>query len=205
MPRALSGIAKTRTVKTLISKIVSAAIKQTGSGIEPAALMAFIVVESGGLGFDRDTGKIIIQFEPAWFKRKSPYTPSGKWSLNGVERQKAEWLAFNDAFKLHPDAAMESTSIGLPQIMGFHWKRLGYDSVGAMWDDFKSGEINQVKALIKFIETDRRLLAALLKADWHQVAMLYNGAGYAALAHKLGREPYNVSMAKAYEQYRGNL
>lgn len=189
----------------MITKIVSEAIKKTGSGIEPAALMAFISVESGGRGFDADTGKIIIQFEPSWFKRKAPYMPSGKWSLNGIERQKAEWAAFNDAFKLHPDAAMESTSIGLPQIMGFHWKRLGYDSVGAMWDDFKAGEINQVKALIKFIETDRRLLAAILKNDWHMIAMIYNGAGYAALAHKLGREPYNVSMAKAYDKYRAAI
>lgn len=185
----------------MIEKIVQAAIKQTGSSIEPAALMAFIAVESGGRGFDKATGKIIIQFEPAWFKRKSPYTPSGNWSQNGVERQKAEWIAFSDAFKSNPDAAMESTSIGLPQIMGFHWKRLGYESAGAMWDDFKAGEINQVKALIKFIETDKKLHNALLEKDWHVVAYIYNGAGYMALAHRLQREPYNVSMAKAYEQY----
>jgi len=63
-----------------------------------AQLKAVDSVESGGQGFDKITGKIIIQFEPVWFKRKSPYTPSGKWSLNGVERQKEEWIAFNDAF-----------------------------------------------------------------------------------------------------------
>src|SRR3989339_267426 len=96
------------------------------SGIEYAALMAFVSVETGGLGFDPETGKIIIQFEPAWFKKKSPYTPSGKWSLNGVERQKAEWGAFDEVWMYNRVAAIESTSFGLGQIMGLHWQRLGY-------------------------------------------------------------------------------
>ena len=89
-------------------------------GIEPAMFLAFIEVESGGKGFDDATGKIIIQFEPVWFKRKAPYAPSGAWSVNKVDVQAKEWIAFNDAFKINPTAAMESTSIGLPQIMGFH-------------------------------------------------------------------------------------
>ncbi len=184
-----------------IKDLVINALKDTGSNIEPSALLAFIAVESGGKGFDSNTGKILIQFEPHWFKKKAPYAPSGQWSVNKVERQAAEWRAFNEAFKINPDAAMESTSIGLPQIMGFHWKRLGYESVGKMWDDFKAGELKQVKALIKFIETDKRLLKALIDKDWHQVAMIYNGAGYAALAHKYGREPYNISMKREHEKW----
>jgi len=59
-------------------------------GLTYADLAAVLEVESGGKGF-ADDGKIIIQFEPAWFKRKAPFTPSGKWSLNKVERQAAEW------------------------------------------------------------------------------------------------------------------
>jgi len=171
------------------------------SGIELAALLAFISVESGGKGFAPDTGKIMIQFEPAWFKKKAEFAPSGDWSLNKVERQAAEWKAFNNAFSINPDAAMESTSIGLPQIMGFHWKRLGYSSVGAMWDDFKVGELRQIKALIKFILTDERLKSALVNKDWHRVAAIYNGAGYKALAEKYGREPYDESLRKAYLKY----
>lgn len=185
-----------------IADIVRKAIAETGTNIEYAALMAFIEVESGGRGFAKDTGKILIQFEPSWFRKKSPYTPTGKWSVNTVEKQSREWEAFNSAFSHNPNAAMESTSIGLPQIMGFHYARLGYATVGDMWDDFKRSETHQVKALIRFIETDKRLLKALLEKDWHQVAMIYNGAGYAALAFKIGREPYNISMAKAYDKFK---
>lgn len=185
-----------------LTQDIKAAIEITGTDIELAMLQAFISVESGGRGFDLKTGRILIQFEPHWFKRKSPYAPSGEWSVNKVDVQSREWEAFNDAFRKDPDAAMESTSIGLPQIMGFHWKRLGYDSVGAMWDDFKESTQNQIAALITFIETDRRLKQAMIDKDWHQIASLYNGSGYKLIAHKLGREAYDISLRKAYDRYK---
>ena len=169
---------------------------------EPAALAAFIEVESGGRGFDKDTGKILIQFEPIWMKRLAPYTPSGKWSVNKVDVQSREWIAFNDAFSKNPDAAMQSASIGLGQIMGFHYKRLGYKSVGEMWDDAKKDLEKQVWQIAKFIETDKKLQFALKTGDWHTVASIYNGAKYAEMANKWGREPYNISMAKAYGKYK---
>jgi len=46
-------------------------------GLEPEALLAFIDVETGGQGFNPTNGKLIIQFEPVWFKRNAPYAPSG--------------------------------------------------------------------------------------------------------------------------------
>lgn len=170
-------------------------------GIEYAALRAFMEVESGGIGFAKDTGKIIIQFEPSWFKKKAPYAPSGKWSVNGVEKQSAEWIAFNDAFAKNKTAAMESTSIGLGQIMGFHYSRLGYKTVGDMWNDAKVSEVNQLRQLVKFIATDSVLYKAIKAKDFHTVAVRYNGAGYQELAKKLGREPYNISMSKAYNKF----
>ncbi|MGB4844091.1 MAG: N-acetylmuramidase domain-containing protein [Ferruginibacter sp.] len=170
-------------------------------GLNEAMFLAFVEVESGGLGFDPATGKIIIQFEPVWFKRLAPYAPSGLWSVNKVSRQSAEWIAFNDAFKKNPNAAMESTSIGLPQIMGFHYKRLGYKKVGGMWDDFKVSERNQLQALAKFIKTDSSLLNAIQQRNYHVIASIYNGANYAKMAKVWGREPYNISLQKAFNRY----
>lgn len=186
-----------------MSKINNQQIKEIAenNGLTYAILKAFIEVESGGKGFDAKTGKIIIQFEPSWFRKKAPYAPSGAWSVNKVDVQDKEWIAFNDAFKKNSDAAMGSTSIGLPQIMGFHWKRLGYSSVGAMWDDFKRGEYQQVLALVRFIKTDTNLLKALKDKNWHMVASIYNGAKYKEMAKKWGREPYDISLRKAYEKY----
>lgn len=137
-----------------------------------------VKVESGGQGFDKETGKIIIQFEPSWFKRKSPYTPSGKWSLNKVEKQAAEWVAFNDAFSKDKDAAMESTSVGLMQVMGFHWKLLGFKSVGEMWDYAKESESNQLRLGLLFIKSNPKMYKALKLSDWDTFAYYYNGAQY---------------------------
>ena len=170
-------------------------------GIEPAMFLAFIEVESGGKGFDDLTGKILIQFEPSWFRKKVAYAPSGAWSVNKVDVQSKEWVAFNDAFKINPNAAMESTSIGLPQIMGFHWKLLGYKSVNKMWDDFKRGEYQQVLALARYIKANPKLYSSIKRKDFHSIASLYNGDNYKAMAKKWGREPYNISLEKAYKRW----
>lgn len=167
-------------------------------GVEVESLMAFVKVESGGKGFNAD-GKLVIQFEPKYFFQRTKIMIN-----NGVSNQAAEWKAFNEAFKINPNAAMESTSIGLGQVMGAHWKRLGYKSVGEMWDDAKKGLDRQIFQMAEFIRTDVRLIKALKEKNWHLVATYYNGAGYKALAQKLGREPYDLSMKKAYESYKKN-
>src|SRR5258705_474598 len=66
--------------------------------IETAMLKAFLATETPFAGFDKITGKILIQFEPVWYRKRAPYAPSGNWSLNKVDVQSKEWAAFNDAF-----------------------------------------------------------------------------------------------------------
>lgn len=138
---------------------------------------AIDTVESNGQGFDPKTGKIVIQFEPHYFKRISKFV-SGLWSLNKVDIQIQEWKAFNDAFSKNQNAAMESTSIGRMQVMGEHWKRLGFSSVGQMWDFAKKSEANQLWLGLKFIATDRRLFNAVQAWDTKTIALLYNGKNY---------------------------
>jgi len=174
----------------------------TQFGIEPACIASFIATESGGLGFATDTGKIIIQFEPVWFKRKAPYAPSGLWSVNKVDVQSKEWLAFNNAFSEDPNAAMQATSIGLGQIMGFNYSSLGYKSVGEMWDDAKKGIDRQIWQICKYITANIKLVSALKAHDWDSVASIYNGSGYKALAAKYHRQPYDQTMADNYLKYK---
>lgn len=159
-------------------------------------LLAFLQVESGGHGFDPKTGKIIIQFEPNWFRKYSKV-----WVPNGVEKQEKEWLAFNKAFYINKEAALLSTSIGLMQVMGFNYKRCGFKSVGAFWDACKVSEREQVKAGLNFIKSDPALYNAVIQGDWHTVASKYNGSGYKALAKRLGIVPYNEQLAVADAKY----
>lgn len=163
-------------------------------------LTAFIQVESGGRGFDSETGRLIIQFEPAWFRKMEPYAPSGKWSLNGVERQKQEWEAFEDACKISAEVAMKSTSIGLGQVLGINFSRLKYSTVQEMWSDAEKGHERQIWQMAMFIYTDKNLLKAIKEKNWTKVAELYNGPKFREIAKKYNREPYDISMQKAYNK-----
>ena len=174
------------------------------NGYDPASLKAVLEVESAGHGFSSVTGKIIIQFEPAWFKRKAldwqKHNTNTIWQNNGISNQAQEWLAFNDAWKVSPDAAMQSTSIGLPQIMGFHYRLLGFKQVGEMWDFAKVSEANQVAMMIKFIKANPKLDTALKNDDWGTFAYIYNGAGYKELAARTKTMPYDKRLAVAKAQ-----
>lgn len=179
-----------------MKKITALEIQQLATEFKlPASRVhAIKTVESGGKGFDEETGKIIIQFEPSWFKRKAPYTPSGKWSLNKVERQSQEWIAFNDAFAKNANAAMESTSVGMMQVMGFHWKLLGFKSVGAMWDYAKVSELNQLRLGLLFIKSNKKMFDALVSGNFKTVAYYYNGSNYE-------ENNYDVKLAAADKAY----
>jgi hypothetical protein len=157
--------------------------------IPVASVKAIASVESNGAGFDEKTGKIKIQFEPAWFKRFT-----GISVANGIEGQKEEWKAFNTAFAADKDKAMQSTSWGLMQVMGFNYKRLGFKNVGEMVDFAKVCETNQLWLGLKFIATDKKLYNALLNKDWAKVAYYYNGSNYAI-------NQYDKKLKEAYLKF----
>lgn len=174
------------------------AIAET-SGYDYAAVKAVIMVEGSGNGFDPATGKILIQFEPAWYRKldeKDGFSGHGVWEENKVEKQSGEWKAFNDAFSKDADAAMQATSWGMMQVMGFHWKTLGFDSVGAMVDFAKESEANQVKLGVLLINKSAKLSTALKNKDWKTFAYYYNGPKYAM-------NKYDTRLQKEYEEALG--
>lgn len=158
--------------------------------VEDKALRAVIDVESAGRGFDRDTGLIMIQFEPYHFRK---YT--GLRVPNGVEHQSAEWKAYRYAVSLgHEDEAMLSTSWGMMQVMGFNHEASGYDSVRLMVDDFKASEVNQLLGALNFIQSNKKMYRALQEKDWPTFAYYYNGAGYKKFN-------YDIRLENSYNKY----
>lgn len=165
-------------------------------GLEYPEFAAFIDVESGGTGFIND--KIIIQFEPHWFRKYATRTGNDKdWkivSANKVEGQISEWKAFNAAYRINPHAALLSTSIGCMQIMGFNFSACGFKTVNDFWDYCKASEKNQIIAGAKFIQSNKKLYAALKTKDWPKVAYYYNGSNYKV-------NNYDVKLEKAYNKH----
>lgn len=150
-------------------------------------LKAFIQVEGGGSGFDPNTGKIKIQFEPHYFLRHTKVKIN-----NNVDVQSKEWEAFNEAFKINPTAAMMSTSIGIMQVMGENFKKCGYNSVNEMYDDFKKGEYEQIKGACNFIKNTPPLYKAMKAKDFSGIAYYYNGKLYY-------KNQYDVKIKQVYD------
>lgn len=161
---------------------------------DPAMVNAVIQVEGAGRGFDPSTGKILIQFEPHYFKRHTKVAIN-----NGVGTQPEEWIAFNEAFKINPTKAMLSTSWGMMQVMGENFRMCGYKSVDEMVDDFKKGEYQQVSGACTFIKNRQPLHYAMKKLDFAMFAYHYNGKKYYLNSYdKKLKQYYDLAKAKGY-------
>lgn len=167
-------------------------------GVEVAAVKAIAEVESSGQGFRN--GMPIIRLEAHWFGKLTcyqhndshPHISCQAWTPAIAARNQGEaWVQFNEAAALDEDAAIQSTSWGAYQLMGFHWQTLGYDSPQAMREAMGTDE-GQLDAFVRFVKADAVLIDALRRHDWHTFAARYNGLGQV--------ERYAGLMAAAYER-----
>ena len=169
--------------------------------VSPAHIRAIMKVEGGGASFDKK-GRPIILFEPHIFHRRtggrfSPSTFSYRiWRTHPYPRTfDGRWRQMADAAAKDVNAALESASWGMFQIMGFHWKSLGYASVHAFVESMVASEAGHLDAVVGFVEANG--LAAKLRAcrkgdpkSCRAFVKGYNGSGYAA-------NRYHIKFARA--------
>lgn len=168
--------------------------------LDVACALAVLCVESSGKGFEKNNGnRMIIRFEnhkfwsywgkyhPQVYKLHFSYNPNKVWidhqwraeprdlwqSFHG--QQNREWRVFEFAQQLDKDAAMLSISMGAPQIMGFHYERLGYQSVNEMFNAFSAGIQGQIQGLFDFFSESMH--SCLREQAFENFAALYNGKG----------------------------
>jgi hypothetical protein len=176
------------------------------TAVAPAAAVAVLCVESSGQG-KTDGGQLVIRFEnhvfwdqwgkqrPDAFRAHFTFDAAKRWTghryragendawQTGHTGQRAEWEAFTIARALDENAAMQSISMGAPQIMGFNHAAIGYDSARQMFDAFSADERFHVLGLFDFVKgggTTSRMLEALRRGEYEQFATYYNGNGQAA-------------------------
>lgn len=184
-------------------------------GVPLASVYAVNEVESLGKGF-LDNGKPVILFErhmmyrqlatprhdgddPAALQRHADQLAATNPALvnpkpGGYAGGTAEHQRLSNARLIDDTAALESASWGGFQIMGFHWKRLGYASVQDFVAAMGTSESLQFDAFVRFIETDPDLYKALKARKWADFAKLYNGPGYK-------RNLYDIKLQRAFERY----
>jgi len=180
--------------------------------LELAAVKAVNEVESSGKGFFVD-GRPKILFEGHIFWRQlkergiEPSSISNasnadvlysSWTKTHYVGGTREYERLEKASKLlsNPlvkEAALASASWGSYQIMGFHAKKLGYDSVAAFVDQMYIHERNQLEAFGRYI-TAFGCINHLRSLNWASFARCYNGPGYA-------QNKYDIKMAQAYQKY----
>lgn len=187
-------------------------------GIAPAAACAVMAVESSGEGFW--DGRMVIRFENHIFNRwgktnpekfKAHFYMSAKQAWTGhtwrpdqgswrklhtkAAGQDEEWAVLEYARTLDDTAALNSISMGAPQIMGFNSAKIGFDTVQEMFECFSQEERFHVLGLFDFIRSDHRMVAALRAGNYAAFAAIYNGGGQKDYyGEKIGE---NVERAKS--------
>lgn len=176
------------------------------AGLEPAALLAVTAVESAGQVFALVEGRQepLIRFEGHYFDRRLSGEKQEQARAQGLaspsagaianpRTQAGRWKMLEKAAAIDAQAAYESVSWGLGQVMGAHWQWLGYASVEALVEEARSGAFGQVRLMVRYIEK-AGLADALRSHDWPAFAHGYNGPGYK-------KNAYDEKIADAYEHY----
>jgi len=174
--------------------------------VELAALLAVAEIESGGKAFARVNGKNepLIRFEGHYFDRRLTAAQRKKARADGLSsptagavknpaKQEDRWKLLNRAILINSNAALESVSWGLGQVMGAHWKALGYGSVSELVNECRASVAGQIEVMARFIEKNG-LAGHLRKKDWAKFARAYNGPAYKQNA-------YDTKMASAYARW----
>ena len=170
---------------------------------EPAAVLAVIEVESAGRIFARVDGREepLIRFEGHWFDRLLSSSKRARARRAGLAHpsagrvanprsQAARWRLLRRAVAIDRQAALSSCSWGLGQVMGFHWRRMGFGSADALVSRARAGAVGQIELMARFVEMEG-LEPALARRDWHRFARRYNGPAYR-------RHGYHTKLAAAY-------
>lgn len=166
----------------LTAKDISRIAKK--NGLKESILRAVIDVEAASSGFDKN-GRVKILFEPHKFYKNL----SGKNRTLAVNQgiayrswgekpyPKDSYPRLTKAMAIDATAALKSCSWGLGQIMGENHVAAGYDDVHEMVDAFKTGEAEQLEAMIRFI-IHNGLMGDLKAKRFATFARGYNGPGY---------------------------
>lgn len=111
------------------------------------------------------------------FFRKDMSSPWRQLHVDSSQvTQDLEWEVLEFAMSLAGDQAINSTSFGLSQIIGFNSTQAGYSSPKEFMSCMNSEKM-QIVAMAEFIKNDRRLLEAIRTLDFVAFAKVYNGPG----------------------------
>lgn len=166
-------------------------------GVPIAEIWTVLAVETSGCGYLADRRPQIL-FERHIFHRRT----KGKYDDGDISdpipggygpRGVAQYERLARAITKDRDAALQSTSWGIGQIMGMNYTLAGFQNAEDMVAAMSKSEDQQLAAMTAFL-VGTRLRAALQAHDWISFARGYNGPNY-AINH------YDLRLNAEYQKY----
>jgi len=199
-PKSSDAFRRALTFPVRRATTIEMAASAASFGLNLALVGTLVDVEASGHGQDPDTGLPVIRYEGHQFKARTggvfdrshpdlsfPYAER-KAHVQPAS-QPGRWAILEDAVALVPGAALESTSWGIGQIMGFNYRACGFGDVWGFVRAMASGEAEQISAILAFLRSEG-LLVHLQNKRWDRLAAGYNG--------EANVEAYAAKLAKAY-------
>jgi hypothetical protein len=169
-------------------------------------IKAVAQVEGSGNGF-LSTGEPVILFEPHQFWRelvKVGINPEDhvkgnedilykKWGEKPYGKASQQHGRLERACKIHREAALQSCSWGLFQIMGYHYRACGCQTLQEFINAMYKSEDEHLRLFCNFLKSTG-LDKPLREHKWAEFALRYNGSGYK-------KNNYDIKLKKAFEQF----
>ncbi|GAC1433647.1 MAG: hypothetical protein NVSMB62_29780 [Acidobacteriaceae bacterium] len=168
-------------------------------GVDEPTIWAILEVETQGCGCLSDRRPMILferhifshlthgQFDATHPGISNPV--QGGYGIGGV----SQYARLAEAVACDQDAALQSASWGLGQVMGMHFNDLGFASIDDMITAMCASEDQQLAASVAFILNNK--LAKFLQAqDWTNYALHYNGRDFA-------KNRYDTRLSAAHTRF----
>lgn len=195
---------KRRTIESV--KISESDLKKISESFNLSVphLKAILAVESNGKGFWEVPGYLdivpVVRFEKHIFTRitngryskEHPHLVGRVWQ-DSPSGYKA-WALLSSALKVDRNAAVQSASWGLMQIMGFHFRACGCKDIESFVKLMSKSEAEQLKLGLTYMRTFG-LIEVLQSNNWKEFARRYNGSLY-------WMHGYDKKLKRAYDAAR---
>lgn len=171
--------------------------------------LAFMYVETNAIAGELFNGvlRAIIRWEGHYFDRLVPTKLQAKAralklaspKVGGIPNpasQSKRYEILELGKTLDVTAAISSCSWGVGQVMGSHWKWLGFKSAEEFEKTAQSGFSGQLAIMFAFMQKSG-VIPHLRRLDWSAVARIWNGPKFAA-------NKYDTKMATKYAELEGS-
>lgn len=171
-------------------------------GIYEPEAWAVLKVETKGFGFLKDRRPRILFERHIFHKITNGNYDNGHADISNAKAggylgDESEYPRLQKAIKLDANAALQSASWGIGQVMGFNYEVAGFKSIDEMVTSMVQDENSQIQAVANFIKANG-LAGALQRQNWVSFARGYNGGDFK-------KNDYDTRLAAAYANYKVSL